>query len=496
MTRPTLKTTFIVITTYLFILLFVYAAVSKLLDFENFQVQLGQSPMLSAYAGWVSWGVIILELAAAGLLVFQSTRLLALYLSFFLMVKFTTYIIIILNFSDFVPCSCGGVLEKLGWTEHLLFNMGFILLSFVGIILLRNKSQAIFKLLRRLTFLIGLAVGGVTTLFIMSENTIHERNNFVRRFPPNVAFKENEFDLKLNSYTIAGIDGSHIYLSNVTAPLHMKVLNHQLELLKTTQITIPDTDKLFRLPMVKVHTPDFYFIDGHIPTIMKGNTDDWEIQRTYPAHAFFSKISVIDSTRFVIGVRDSQSNEDELGVLIMKDSIQFKISPEVLEKQVDGVFDVDGTLLYNHQLDKIIYTYFYRNEFIVTDTNLKVEYNGQTIDTISRAQLDVQHLDSKEVKKFSKPPLVVNRQTATYGNYLFVQSGIMGLYEPESSWKRNSVVDVYDLINRTYVHSFYIPHKENKALTEFYIEGDLLICITGDFIMTYRIKLQTVNANK
>src|SRR5690606_31489214 len=130
----------------------------------------------------------------------------------------------------------------------------------------------------------------------------------------------------------------------------------------------------FRLPMVKVQTPNFYFIDGHIPTIMIGNTYDWKIQRTYPAHAFFSKISVIDSTRFVISVRDSQSNEDELGVLIMKDSIQFKISTEVLDMQVDGVFDVDGTLLYNHQLDKIIYTYFYRNEFIVTDTNLKVEY--------------------------------------------------------------------------------------------------------------------------
>ena len=34
----------------LYILLFVYAAVSKLLDFENFQVQLGQSPLLSAFA--------------------------------------------------------------------------------------------------------------------------------------------------------------------------------------------------------------------------------------------------------------------------------------------------------------------------------------------------------------------------------------------------------------------------------------------------------------
>lgn len=39
-------------------LLFMYAAMSKMLDFENFQVQLAQSPLLSAYAGFVSYAVI------------------------------------------------------------------------------------------------------------------------------------------------------------------------------------------------------------------------------------------------------------------------------------------------------------------------------------------------------------------------------------------------------------------------------------------------------
>jgi uncharacterized membrane protein YphA (DoxX/SURF4 family) len=45
----------------LYILLFVYAAVSKLMDFDNFQVQLGQSPLLSALAGPISYIVLIVE---------------------------------------------------------------------------------------------------------------------------------------------------------------------------------------------------------------------------------------------------------------------------------------------------------------------------------------------------------------------------------------------------------------------------------------------------
>src|SRR5690554_7806139 len=94
----------------LFIVLFVYAATSKLLDFETFQIQLAQAPLLSAYAGMVSVVVPGIEILLAGLLIIPRYRLSSLIGCFGLMVMFTAYIIIILNFSDFVPCSCGGVL--------------------------------------------------------------------------------------------------------------------------------------------------------------------------------------------------------------------------------------------------------------------------------------------------------------------------------------------------------------------------------------------------
>jgi hypothetical protein len=103
----------------LYVILFVYAAVSKLLDFENFRVQLGQSPLLSAFAGSIAWIVPILELLIAVFIVFKKCRLIGLFAAFSLMVMFTTYIYIILNYSSFVPCSCGGILEKMGWREHI-----------------------------------------------------------------------------------------------------------------------------------------------------------------------------------------------------------------------------------------------------------------------------------------------------------------------------------------------------------------------------------------
>ncbi len=129
---------------FLFILLFVYASVSKLVDYETFENQLGQSPLLSAFAGWVAPGVIIIELLISFLLIFEKTRLFALFGFYTVMVLFTTYIIIILNFTDFIPCSCGGVLEQLGWTEHLVFNLGFMGLGVVGI-LMENRRMRLLR---------------------------------------------------------------------------------------------------------------------------------------------------------------------------------------------------------------------------------------------------------------------------------------------------------------------------------------------------------------
>src|SRR5690606_29091 len=125
---------------YFFILLFCYAAVSKLLDYENFQVQLAQSPLLTAYAGTVAWVVIAVELLIVLLLAFPATLRAGLYASYGLMVAFTVYIYLILNYSDFVPCSCGGILEKMGWTEHLIFNVATVLLSAVALWASRRRG--------------------------------------------------------------------------------------------------------------------------------------------------------------------------------------------------------------------------------------------------------------------------------------------------------------------------------------------------------------------
>jgi uncharacterized membrane protein YphA (DoxX/SURF4 family) len=119
----------------LFILLFVYAASTKLLDYQKFQVQLGKSPVLAPFVSWVAWLIPAIEIGIALALLIRKIQLMALYASFCMMIIFSGYIILILNFSDYIPCSCGGILENMSWSQHLSFNFLFVLLACVGILL-------------------------------------------------------------------------------------------------------------------------------------------------------------------------------------------------------------------------------------------------------------------------------------------------------------------------------------------------------------------------
>lgn len=129
------KKTFPLLVSGFFILLFVYASVSKLMDSPSFNAQLAQSPLLTGFSGWIIWIVPALEILIAILLSIDCFRIHGLYASFSIMVMFTAYILAILNFSEFIPCSCGGVLQHMPWKTHLIFNICLVALAALSILL-------------------------------------------------------------------------------------------------------------------------------------------------------------------------------------------------------------------------------------------------------------------------------------------------------------------------------------------------------------------------
>lgn len=128
------------LTAYAFILLFLYAATDKLLGFEEFNEQLARSPLVADHAWLVALLVPVTEITVCVLLFTNSTRLFALYMSFALMVLFSAYIFTVLHIGEHIPCSCGGVFEKMNWEQHLVFNISAAWLG--GLAVLLHESPA------------------------------------------------------------------------------------------------------------------------------------------------------------------------------------------------------------------------------------------------------------------------------------------------------------------------------------------------------------------
>jgi len=125
----------------LFMILFLYTGISKMMDYSLFKEQILTSPLLAPVAryiaGWLPW----VEFLVTILLIVPRWKLKGLYASLGLMLMFTGYIGAMLTFNEHIPCSCGGALEELSWKQHIIFNSLFIVLAVTGIVLSRRIQR-------------------------------------------------------------------------------------------------------------------------------------------------------------------------------------------------------------------------------------------------------------------------------------------------------------------------------------------------------------------
>ncbi len=139
---PKRRTLIIHIISSLLILLFSYASFSKLVDIKMFTRQMNNQPFPNWMPPYLVWGIPTIEILIVAALLFDKTRKIALWASFLLMSAFTVYVsMAVFKVFNRIPCSCGGVLSKMGWTEHFYFNIFFTLISLWGIYLIHKHSR-------------------------------------------------------------------------------------------------------------------------------------------------------------------------------------------------------------------------------------------------------------------------------------------------------------------------------------------------------------------
>lgn len=341
---------------------------------------------------------------------------------------------------------------------------------------------------KSIALIVGCSLISLTTvafLFIRSEDLTHKMNSFRRIFPPHAFSEQRTIPIESAPYYIAGLTRHTAYLGSYTSPFKLLTINLQSGDVKDERLALARDSIIYRFKQFRVYldSPTFYITDGVIPAIFKGDINSKVAKRYMYDSVSFSKIVPVSETSFVFRNISAEKGESVLGKLKAR-SPHVDVRDSILKKQIDGQFCVDGIINYDDAAHRVVYLYYYRNQFVVMDTSLNVIYTGKTIDTVSQAKLKVVKT-SKGLTDLGAPPLRVNKVGHTANGLLFVNSNLMGKNEKKEVFDQHAPLDIYDLENGTYRFSLYL---ENSKLQDFGVVDNKLVALFDSQLKVFKLR--------
>lgn len=343
------------------------------------------------------------------------------------------------------------------------------------------------KLLR-----IGLCIvcGTLLVVFLYwisgAPNTM--KNGFSRKINDHYLTTFHFIDLKIPHYRIVGASHQQIFLSNPQDPLKINRVDYALTYYRSTGWVF-DLSMFPTNRSIHIDSPQVDIFDRQSSLFINYN-----IQSGYPVKQFEDSLT---GRSFDAGLRSSnhqlilrtlnlEMHQHTLTKIELPGFVAFE-NKTAIERQVDGYLCTDGILLFDHVTSRVVYLYLYRNQFLILDSNLQLIKRAQTIDTISRAEIQIHHFKNSKAVTFESPPLTVNKKACVWNGRLYIQSGLLSDNEDRKTFTNNFITDVYDLKTGRYEFSFYIPHFSGYKLDDFQVYDHLLVAIHGEFIVSYLV---------
>lgn len=306
-------------------------------------------------------------------------------------------------------------------------------------------------------------------------------NGFIRKLPSGQITGKGFIDLKMQSYYFAGIDEQSVLLADWSRPGKLLKVNLRTKDSSSFQITGYEKRGIYEGAYFRSDFNQVYLFDGIKSIIVQGALTSGKVENSSKV-PFFTAGIPISATSFALRVVKNKQN-----FLVKANRSGFKW-PIALEKRGDGIFSTDGMLLTSQDSNRLFYVFYYRNEFLSLDTNLKVLYYGKTIDTISKPEIKVSRISSKNELTLSSPPLGVNKHCSANRDYLFINSGMRADNETSSTYKNGNAIDVYSVKNGKYIYSFYLGDFAGRKLIDFKVVDKVLVALFENYLYIYQLK--------
>ena len=332
-----------------------------------------------------------------------------------------------------------------------------------------------------LCFFCGVSV--IVIMYGLSVIKLSEKNGFIRLLPSHKVTGINFIDIQWNSWYISGIFNRSVYLGN--NPVPGRVLKVDSSLVKSNEFNLLGFEKLqiHKGSTLAIDSPFVYIMDGIKPIVLKGKVFDFRLTEEIEV-PYFTRAIPISENSFM-----ARSVYKDIGNVLLKHTAHELTSEttKLLEKQVDGIFCTDGEMVKVSGSSKMIYVYYYRNQFLCADSNLNLLYKGKTIDTVNHAQIKIAQIKSTGETTMAAPPLYVNKRACANSKYLFVQSALRANNETEYMIKDVSMIDVYAISDGKYQFSFYLPDFRGFKVRDFKVYGQSLYALYDHYLYKYQL---------
>jgi hypothetical protein len=349
----------------------------------------------------------------------------------------------------------------------------------------------------------------VIILYALSDEPLRYSQNFTRVIQNERIQKEKVLNLKDNSYYFAGATKSQIFLGNRKDSLELLITDRLLSAPQPVRLSVSNEKHLtvsdisltpkqlgvtsaesleLKNSAIEIDSPYFYIKAGNLPGIFKGTIGNWHATRILDSivHFDYAVSMVNNSLAFqTTGYIEGGDNKRMIGKISVDNHME--INSKLLEGQGDNYFSTKGVLCYSRRLNRLVYTYAYRNQYLVTDTSLNLLHKVNTIDSVSQARIKPVEV-SKGNYSMASPSAVVNRSAQVYEDLLFVNSDLMASNETREVFDHVSVIDVYDLKSNKYQYSFYLPDYENVGMYTFAVIENRIFAFNGPYVISYSFK--------
>src|SRR5699024_10101473 len=287
--------------------------------------------------------------------------------------------------------------------------------------------------------------------------------------------------LAYNSYYVAGVNDSLIYLGNSTGFTHGVVWNFNTNDTIHISLQLPDApDNFASLPKWQVHKEYFYIGEGVSPSLYRGKTSDWTAREFMQAVPYYSDIVVLDTTEFII--RALQASTQKYVLATYKNKEPYVQIHDVLEQEVGNLFQADGSLHWDFENQSASYLYYYKNKITNWTSGFKEPGQTDLIYSINASAVSTnQGRDGTHLRDSPTPALHSNIQT--WKNQYFVLTQVMGAEEDPHDFTVNTIIDVYA---DEYSHSLRIPNRNGEKVRAFYINNHHIIALYPTQLVAYK----------